>query len=198
MFPTLNHVREMSIHNVIGMPGTFQLVEEAEIVTTKRSPDLSKVVEWPKYLEAQRDHVAELNSMYQEARKFLEFYDWCTEIKDTFIGMHYPGIVLVFLFRIVPSRQDVDEWIWAIVGDLPPAYLTTDECPNPATALDGYIGAMLEWVDAAQKDKSVADLIPVNVPATKENAKMLKTRLDILDKNILSEYQDELGSAPHS
>ena len=51
---------------------------------------------------------------------------------------------------------------------------------------------MLDWVDAAQKGKSVANLIPVNVPATKENAEMLRTRLDFLDKNILSEYEDDL------
>jgi hypothetical protein len=158
----------------------------------KASPNLSKVVEWSKYLATQQEDVAEMNSMYQEAREFLEFYDWCSEIKESFIGMLYPGIVAVFLFKIVPSRQDVDEWIWVIVGDLPPAYLTTDECPNPATALDGYVGAMLAWVDAAQKGKSVAELIPVNVLATKENAKMLKTRLDFLDERILSEYQDDL------
>lgn len=78
------------------------------------------------------------------------------------------------------------------MGDLPSAYLTTDDCPNPATALDGYIGAMQEWVDAAQKGRSVAELIPVNVPATKEKASMLKTLLDFLDERILSEYQEDL------
>lgn len=155
-------------------------------------PDISKVVEWSKYLAVQTDDVAEMNSMYQEAKEFLEFYDWCSRIEESYIGMLYPGIVAVFLFRIAPSRQDVDEWVWVVVGDLPPTYLTTDECPNPATALDGYIGAMLEWVDAAQKGESVAQLIPVNVPATKENAKMLKTRLDFLDEKILPEYQDDL------
>lgn len=168
------------------------MVEEAESMMMKGSLDRSKVVEWSKYLAAQEDDVVEMNSMYQQAREFLEFYDWCSEIKESFIGMLYPGIVAVFLFRIAPSRQDVDEWIWVIVGDLPPAYLTTDECSNPATALDGYIGAMQDWVDAAQTGKSVAELIPVNVPATKENAKMLKARLDFLDEKILAEYQDDL------
>lgn len=154
-------------------------------------PDLSKVVEWSKYFKAQKDDVEEMESMYQEAREFLEFYDWCLEIQESYVGLLYPGIVAVFLFKIVPEK-DVDEWIWVIVGDLPSAYLTTDVCPNPATALDGYIGAMLEWVEAAQSGKSVADLIPVNVPATKENGDMLKTRLDFLDEKILSEYKDDL------
>jgi hypothetical protein len=51
---------------------------------------------------------------------------------------------------------------------------------------------MLEWVDAAEKGESVANLIPVNVPATKENANMLKARLDFLDAKILFEYQEDL------
>lgn len=160
----------------------------------KTTPDLTKVVEWSTYLATQQDDVAEMNAMYQEAREFLEFYDWCSDIKESFIGMLYPGILAVFLFRIVPVGQNIDEWVWVIVGDLPPAYLTVDECPNPATALDGYVGAMLEWVEAAQKGRSVAELIPVNVAATKENANTLKTRLDFLDDKILSEYQDDLKS----
>lgn len=161
-------------------------------MTIKASPDFSKIVEWSKYLAAQHEGVEEMNSLHQEAKEFLEFYDWCGQIRESYVGMLHPGIVAVFLFRIVSNRKDVDEWIWVIVGDLPSAYLTTDECPNPATALDGYIGAMLEWVDAAQKGKSVAELIPVNVPATKENANILKTRLDFLDRRILSEYQEDL------
>lgn len=157
--------------------------------------DFSKVVEWSKYLKAQQDDVEEMIPMYQKAKDFLEFYDWCSEIQESYVGMLYPGIVALFLFRIIPARKDVDEWIWVIVGDLPPTYLTTDECPTAATALDGYIGAMLEWVDAAQKGKSVAELIPVNVPATKENAEILKKRLDFLDKKILTEYQDDLKAS---
>ncbi len=168
------------------------MVKETQPVTTKISPDLSKVVEWSNYIFTRKDEEAEVGSMYQEAREFLEFYDWCSAIKNSFVGMLYPGIVAVFLFEIVPSGPDVDKWIWVVVGDLPSAYLTIDECPNPAAALDGYIGAMMEWVDAAQNDQSVAELIPVNVPATRNNAAALKTRLDFLDKRILSLYQDDL------
>lgn len=159
------------------------------------SPDLSKVVEWSRYISTGQEDIAEANSMYQEATRFLRFYDWVSEIKKSFIGMFYPGIVAVFLFEIAPSSPDVDEWIWVIVGDLPSAYLTTEECPNPASALDGYVGAMQEWVEAAQNGKSVAELIPVNVLATKENAKALKTRLDFLDDRILSEYQEDLKTS---
>ena len=156
-------------------------------------PDLSKVVSWPAYLASKPEDRAEIEAHYSDAKNYLEFHDWCLEIRDSFVGMLYPGILAIFLFRIVPGKN-ADEWIWVVVGDLPPAYLTVDTCPSPATALDGYIGAMEEWVEAAEAGESVESLIPVNVPATKEHAEMLRQRLQFLDDNILSEYQDDLTS----
>ena len=154
-------------------------------------PDLGKVVPWSIYEASQNEDKEDIVSMHKEAREFLEFYNWCLEITEEYVGILYPGIVGVFLFRIKPISKQVDEWIWVVVGDLPPAYLTCEICPNPVAALNGYIGALLEWVDAAENGKSVANLIPVNVPATKDNAKKLKSRLDYLDKNILINYQDD-------
>jgi hypothetical protein len=72
-----------------------------------------------------------------------------------------------------------------IVGDVPPAYITCHYAKTPYVALDGYIGAMEEWVEAAREGKSVADIIPVNVPATPAYAEMLGSRLKFLDKNVL-------------
>ena len=160
-----------------------------DIFTVKQK---DKLIEWNKYLLIQKEEEQEVKEIYDEAKNFIEFYDWCGEITEVYVGMLYLGIVGVFLFKIIPTRKDVDEWVWVIVGDLPSAYITTEDCPNPATALDGYIGAMLEWVEAAGKGDSVANLIPVNVPATKENSEMLKTRLSFLDDNILINFQHDL------
>lgn len=89
-------------------------------------------------------------------------------------------------------NADVDEWIWIVVGDLPPAYITCEESPNPASALDAYIGAMGEWVNAAKKRISTNGLIPVNVTPTLENAEALQKRLAFLDERILSQYRSDL------
>lgn len=62
-------------------------------------PDLSKVTKWPEYISAQRENTDEMKSMHQEAREFLEFYDWCSGIKESYVGMLYPGIVAVFLYQ---------------------------------------------------------------------------------------------------
>ncbi|MER8610749.1 hypothetical protein [Mesorhizobium sp. M0220] len=82
------------------------------------------------------------------------------------------GIIYIFLFEIVPGRPEVDPWVWVIVGDVPPTYLTCEDAKTPYEALDGYIGAMEEWVEAARRGDPVADLIPVDVPASPANAEM--------------------------
>lgn len=135
-----------------------------------------------------------LKAMLDEAKRYLLSFDWCAAIRETYMGRDFGigGILAVFLFRITPAGDHVDEWLWVIVGDVPPAYITTEDAPNPACALDGYIGAMREWVDAAMSGRSVDSLIPVNVSPTPELAEQLKGRLNFLDKKILSYYQDDL------
>ena len=133
-----------------------------------------------------------LKQMLREAEDYLLSFGWCGGINDSYLGIGVGGVVAVFLFRITPKCKDVDEWLWVIVGDIPPAYITTDCAPNPACALDAYIGAMQKWVNAAGAAEPVDDLIPVNVSPTVENARQLQTRLDFLDKKILSNYSRDL------
>ena len=156
------------------------------------SPDLTKVIKWNDMVKSSHGDLKEFMQLHEEARGYLSSFKWCVDILDEYAGILYAGIVGVFLFRIVPAREDVDEWIWVVVGDLPPAYLTCDQCPNPASALDGYIGAMSEWVSAVENGESVAALIPVNVKSTLENADKIKTRLNFLDERILIDYKDDL------
>jgi hypothetical protein len=100
----------------------------------------------------------------------------------------------VFLFKIMPATADADEWLWVIVGDLPSAYIVTDDARNPAAALDAYIGEMERWASAAEGGQSVENLIPVDVPPTPENAKRLRKRLAFLDREVLSRHAEDLRS----
>lgn len=127
-----------------------------------------------------------------DARKYITSMKWCAGIKEEYLGLGIGGVVSIFLFHIEPNSSEVDEFVWVIVGDLPPAYITCEKAPNPACALDGYIGAMEEWVKAVNGGNPVDDLIPVNVPPTKEYADLLDKRLNFLDTEILSNYQDDL------
>jgi hypothetical protein len=121
-----------------------------------------------------------LRKMFDEAQRFLSAFNWCVRIEESYFGFGYAGIVAVFLFKICPVRADVDDWLWVVVGDLPPAYLVTEGNLTPELALDGYISEMTRWVQAAKEERPVDDLIPVNVPPTQENAEALEGRLAAL------------------
>lgn len=162
-----------------------------EKTVTPAPVDLSKVVPTATMTGEAEDETGLLREMRDEAVRYVTSFGWCRLIVDSYFGLGVGGVVAVFLFRIEPG-EDVDEWVWVIVGDVPPAYITVEDAPNPATALDAYIGAMQEWVDAARAGGSVADLIPVNVPPTVENAERLGRRLRFIDEEILSQYADDL------
>ena len=121
-----------------------------------------------------------LATMFEDACAFLSSFRWCERIEDSFFGFGYAQIVAVFLFRIKPTHPDIDDWLWVVVGDIPPAYLVTQGNITPDLALDGYIFEMSRWVEAAKEGRSVTDLIPVNAPATPENAEALQCRLGAL------------------
>ena len=155
--------------------------------------DFSKVIDADQIKGEDEEETAELNEMLAEATNYLMSFKWCNGIEKRYMGIGIPGIVGVFLFKIIPAYTEVDEWIWVIVGDLPPAYISAVGFPNPAKALDGYIAAMREWVEAVKAGEDTSDLIPVNVPPTLEWAKKLEIRLDFLEKKILWErYRNDL------
>ncbi|RWP86483.1 MAG: hypothetical protein EOR12_22345 [Mesorhizobium sp.] len=146
-------------------------------------PDLNSVTRLPPADVSTGDD--ELDSARIEARQYLEFNTWVSAIKGEYLGYGAEGIIYIFLFEIEANRADVNPWTWVIVGDVPPTYLPADDGKTPFEALDGYIGALEVWIEAARHGKSVAKLIPVNVEANPANAEILASRLKFLDEQIL-------------
>jgi hypothetical protein len=130
-----------------------------------------------------------LRGMANDARSFLTQFAWCKAIVEFYFGIGIGGIVAVFLARILAAEEDVDEWLWVVVGDLPPAYLVTDSAPTPKAAVQTYIEQMREWVAAARLGRPVQEIIPVNVPPTPENANTLNSRLDFIERELLPSFK---------
>ena len=130
-----------------------------------------------------------------EARSYLHSFPWLSGEVRTFVGAHFDGILTIFLFEISPKFLGVDDFLWVIVGDIPIAYITVEDCPNPATALDGYIGAMQEWVSAALNGEPTENLIPVDATPNARNGLDLKSRLEFLDSRILLKCPGDLDAS---
>jgi hypothetical protein len=129
-----------------------------------------------------------LRNMEGEARDFISQFEWCGGISDFYFGAGIGDVFAVFLVHIKPARPEVDRYLWIVVGDIPSAYLVTDDCRSPREALEGYIWEMRKWVALAKQGRTSEDVIPVNVPATPERAKQLEGRIDTLEQKIIPSW----------
>jgi len=170
--------------------------DEADLGATRlqfeKAPDVSVARRAVVETCEDADEIEAFDEVLEHARRFLLGHRWCTDIVESRIGMFVPRIVSVFLFRIDHTEEFVDEWLWVVVGDVPPGYLVTDYAPNAAWALHLYIGLAKEWVEAVKEGKPVVGLYPINVPPTLEWAEQLEGRLRFLEKEILKDYMDDL------
>lgn len=133
----------------------------------------------------QRPLSSQLSELELEAANFIRSFAWSGDLLALFEGYQEPDIIGVFLVHLRPAAAEVDEWLWIVVGDLPPAYLVTDGSLTWQQAVAGYIDEMQRWVDAAKTGAPVDDLIPVNTPPTAEYAAMLESRLRTLRETLL-------------
>lgn len=130
-----------------------------------------------------------LSHMAQQAQNYLLSFLWCTEIREAYFGGAYAGVVGVFFFRILPASPEIDEWLWVIVGDLPPAYLVIDVSRTPSQALESYILELWKWVHFAKRGHSPEEVVAVDLAPTWKNAEEVETKLKILREVIVPEFQ---------
>ena len=153
--------------------------------------DISRLTPVSELAGEDAEETGELQQLAAQATDFLAGFRWCGGVKEQYEGLSVAGVVGIFLVRIIPLTQEADEWLWVIVGDVPPAYLVTDEAPTPAEALSAYIEEMSAWATAAEKGDSLDELIPVNIDPSPEAAKLLRSRLDFLQAKVLPLWSAE-------
>src|SRR5947208_545161 len=97
--------------------------------------------------------------MAEEAEQFLAGQRWCKRITGRWLAWALVDKAAVFFFHLEPIRKEIDDQLWVIVGDVPPAYLVCDNAHTWQEALDAYATEMMEWVKAVREGRSVADVI---------------------------------------
>ena len=127
----------------------------------------------------------ELKAMHKEACSYICSFKWCLDVKASYLGFGIGRVVGIFLVNITPSKASLPNWVWIVIGDLPPAYISIRCNSTPYHAIRGYIREMRKWVDAVEDGTSIDDLIPVNIAPIAENADRLDSRLNRLETEIL-------------
>lgn len=131
----------------------------------------------------------EVYNLSQEAKKYLISHSWCDGIEEGWLVAGWGYIYAIFLFKIKPAFSNVDDYVWIVVGDIPPAYIDIESARNPKEVVECYISIMSDWVECVQNGDSVEDCYPVEVPATKEYADMLSNRLKIIEEEIKTDLE---------
>jgi hypothetical protein len=131
-----------------------------------------------------------LRVMAEGAQNYIRCFPWCKSVRDVYFGDGYGGIVAVFLFHIEARRAEIDEWLWVVFGDVPPAYLVTDIAKSPSQAIEVYVAEVSKWTELAKAGKSSKDVIPVYVPATPENAADVERRMKLLREIIVPAFRE--------
>jgi polyhydroxyalkanoate synthesis regulator protein len=151
------------------------------------------VVPTDKMMGDEPEDTALLVKLRDSASNYLLSFPWCVSIVETYYGDGVGGIVGVFLFRLLSARADIDEWLWVVVGDLPPAYFVTDDLKSPYEVLEAYIMHRSRWVKFAMEGTAPpGDVMPIEeVPPTPDWAKDLQSRLDTLREHILPSFRNQ-------
>ena len=125
-----------------------------------------------------------LRASLRQAADFLTSFEWCHGILEGYFGLGVGGVVAVFLFRLDAPPQ-VDEWLWIVVGDVPPCYLVTGDAPTPLTALEIYCDLMQDWVTAVRSGRPLDKVVPIDTPPTERNAAALHTRISFVRNEVI-------------
>ena len=134
----------------------------------------------------QVEYVEEVKELTKEAYSYLLSFPWCLSINKGWLVYSCGYVIGLFCFEIVPDVvKGADSHVWVIVGDLPPAYIDVLSAPSARSALDLYIRLMDEWASKVYNGENISDCYPINVPATKEYAEMLTTRMNLLKEGHL-------------
>jgi hypothetical protein len=152
--------------------------------------DLSGLVEAHRLEGDDEEDAGMLRGMLVEATNYITSHRWCRGIKASYFGFGVGGIVAVFLFEIVPG-PGADEFVWVVVGDLPPLYITSEGNPTPCAAMNGYVQEMRRWGEAVRTGGPSEGIAPVAAPARPEYAERLSSRLQTLEESILPKFCDE-------
>ena len=135
-----------------------------------------------------------LSKEIARCRAFIEGHSWCDAVNGIWLGVGISGVVIVCLVEI-EAAADVDKWLWVVGGDVPSAYLVTDDAANPIEALEVYCDLMEDWANSVMSGSSLDESFPVRAPADKQHAADLLHRVSFIRAELIPDFRAH-GSYP--
>lgn len=124
------------------------------------------------------------------AKSWLERQTWCIEVIKSWYALGLYEKIGVFLFNIVPENDDVDDFVWVVVGDLPTVYIDK-LITTPNDVLIEYCYLMQDWAEHVLKGLPLDECYPVIAPPSHENAELLLKRISFIRENFITPSSGE-------
>lgn len=145
--------------------------------------DFSKLVPIELMFGEDIEETQQLVALFEEAELYLASFGWCAGVRKAYFGLGVSDFIGIFLFELTPNEGLRDRYLWVVSGDVPPAYLVTDDCPNSVHALQRYIQKMNDYCAKA----SAAGRVDAG------QLRELMRRIALLDSEVLSHYKGDLA-----
>lgn len=127
-----------------------------------------------------------LRAMSAKAKTYISGFSWSREISAAYLADGVGGVAAVFLFVFSEPVGGSNNVLWVVVGDLPSAYLVTDQIKTPDDAFQVYCELMEDWANAVIGGGGLKDVFPVEAEPTLENAEALLRRTAFIRNNLMS------------
>jgi hypothetical protein len=133
---------------------------------------------------------SEVIDMRKEAEAYLQSFAWCKEIRGCSLYMNLGSKLCIFLFEIDNIGSTEDNFLWIIVGDLPPMYLDTVGVRTIKEVLKLYVELSKDWIKHVKSGQSVEECYPFNAKPTVSMAEILEKKISFIENAIIDEIED--------
>jgi hypothetical protein len=132
----------------------------------------------------------EVVPLIKESKEYLLSHKWCKSINKGWLFINIGYAVNVFLYNIENEQSPEDDFLWVIVGDLPPIFLDTHNVKSTKEAVQMYVDLADDWVDHVESRQSLDECFPFDVTSTSELVGRFKERVRLLQNSILPNIPD--------
>lgn len=141
-------------------------------------------------LDSSTQFYDEVKVLLEQSKTYLNEYPWCGEMKNGWLFVNIGRVACIFLFEIENLQSPEDNLVWIVAGDFPTMYTDTYSAESTKVVLETYIYLAIEWLELTEQGKPTDDCFPFEVPADKELMKSFRTRVHILQQQILPHIED--------
>lgn len=136
-----------------------------------------------------------LKELVEEASSFLASRSWCKEVKGGYLVFGVAPYFAIFLMVIDPAGGAPSR-LWVMVGDIPPAVATLENCPTAVKAVHEFAHELEAWGNAVISKASIEEFMPMlrrgswlPIEPSEKAADLAFRRSKLLRTSIIPEMQ---------